>query len=130
MVSNQREDKIVLQAHRPARGRDYCVVDSDFLDVTVEKSFDLSVLDAILEVGLDPVLYVMVELRTAVNQRNPSTMPPKIKRRDGCRVLAADHQHIRVVVGVRLPIIVGDFGEILTGNAKLVREIVVAGRYD
>ena len=98
--------------------------------VAVEVGLDLSVLDAVLEVGLDPVLHVMVQLRSAMHQRDARAVPPQIERRNGGGVLAPDHQHVGVVVRMRLAVVVRDLGQILAGNAELVRQIVIAGRND
>src|ERR1035437_3226391 len=76
MVANQGEHEVILQADRAARRIDKNVVDADFLHRTVEVSLDLPILDAVFNVGLDPVFNMMVELPVAVDQCDTGSVPP------------------------------------------------------
>ena len=67
MVADERQHKIVLHSKRSAGRLDHHVVHADFLHGTVEISFDLVILDAILEIGLDPVFDVMMQLAAAID---------------------------------------------------------------
>ena len=87
-------------------------------------------LDAVFKIGLDPVFDVVVQLRPAINQSDARAVPPQIESRDGGGVLAPDYQHVRVIVGMSVAIVVRDLGQILARNAKLVGKIVIAGRDD
>jgi len=57
-------------------------------------------------------------------------MTPQIQSGDGGGVLAADYQHISVVVRVGVAVVVRDLGQIFAGNAELVKEIVIASGDD
>ena len=86
---------------------------------------DLTVLDAVVDVGQDPVFDVGAHLRAAMHQRYPRAMAPQVERRNRRRVLASYHQHIQTEVRMRLVIVVLHLTEILAGNVQIVRQVVV-----
>jgi len=77
MVADKSEDKIVLQANRTARRVDHYMVHANFLHRAVEVRFDVIALYAVFQVGLDPVLNVVVQLRAAIGQSDACAMPPQ-----------------------------------------------------
>ena len=117
MVANQGQHEIILQADRSARRDDHDVVNADLLHRAVEVGFDISLfLMRFSRVRLDPVLDVVVQLRLAIDQRDARAVTPQIESGNRGRVLAADHQHVGVVIRMRLGVIVRDLGQILAGH--------------
>ena len=110
MVADHGQNEVVVRPHWPAWRVDHDVVDSDLLHGAVEVRLDLSILDTVFNVGLDPVLHVVVKLRVAMHQRNAGAVTPKIQCGDRGGVLAANDHHIRVVIRMRIVIIVRDLG--------------------
>ena len=94
----------------------------------MEVSLDLAALDAILDVRLDPILDVLVDARAAMHQRDARAGPEQFERRDGRGVLCADHDHVVIVIGMRLPCSNGSpCRQILARDVQHVGNIVVAG---
>ncbi len=62
-----------------------------------------------------------------MDERYTRSVPPEFERRDGRRVPAADDNHIEVIERVGLVVVVFHLGEVFTGYAKVVGQIVVAG---
>src|SRR5437660_4246577 len=112
MVADERQYEVVLQANRAARRVDDHVIDANFLHGAVEEGFNIAVLDTVLQVGLDPVLDVVMDLRTTIYERNAGAVPPKVERRNRRRVLPANHQHITIKVRMRLAVVMRNLGEI------------------
>ena len=72
----------------------------------------------------------LCSLRAAMHQGHARPVPPQIQGGDGRRILAANHHHIHVEIGMRLAVVVENFGKIFAGNIQLVGQIVVAGGND
>ena len=68
-----------------------------------------------------------VHLGSAMHESDFGAMPPKIQRRNGGRILAADHQDFKTEIRVRLVVVVMHLAEFLAGNAQIVRQVVVPG---
>src|SRR4029077_2166953 len=97
----------------------------------IEVRYDLASLDAVLDVGTHPIFDVAVDLRSAMDERDASAMPPQIQSYLGRGILAANHNDIRLKIGMRFAIVMEDFFQVLAGDIELVGEIVVAGgKYD
>lgn len=91
---------------------------------------DLPVLDAVLDVGLDPVFDVGMECGTAVDEGDARAVTPEIKSCDCGGILAADDEDVLVEVGMRFVIVMLDLGKIFAGNAEVVWQVIVAGGDD
>ena len=98
--------------------------------VLCEVGCDLAVLDAVVDVGENPVLHVAMHLGAAMHEGDACAVAPEIERGDGGGVLAADDQDVETVVGVRLVVVVLDLVEIFAGDSEVVGQIVVAGGDD
>ena len=131
MVAGEGEDEVVGQGERcpPVVAR--VTVSSVMLrDRAGEVCGDLVVLDAVVDVGQDPVFDVAVHLRAAMHEGNARAVPPQFERGDGGGVFAADDQDVQAVVRMRLVVVVLDLGEVFAGNVQVVGQIVVAGGDD
>ncbi len=100
------------------------------VDGAGEEGRDLAILDAVVDVGQDPVFDVAVHLRAAMDEGDARAVAPEVERRDGCGVLAADDQDIEAEVGVRIVVVVEDLAEVFAGDVEVVRQVVVAGGDD
>src|SRR6266436_2996530 len=127
MVPSKREHKIVFQIKRTGRSSQCHVVTADFMHSTVEMRNDFAGLDAVLDVGTYPILDIVVDLRSAMDESNASAMPPQIQSHLDRGVLAANYNDVHIKIRMRFPIIMEDFFQILAGDIELVGEIVVAG---
>ena len=67
---------------------------------------DFAVLDAVVDVGQDPVLNMAMHLRAAMDQGDARAMSPEVERGDGGRVLAADDHDVEAEEGMRLVVVV------------------------
>src|SRR5215469_10555245 len=76
MISGEREDKVVLDFHLAFRGVQHDVICLDRLDRAAEVSSDLTVLDAVLDIGENPVLHVRMHLRPAMDEGDSRSMAP------------------------------------------------------
>src|SRR5580700_7713517 len=72
----------------------------------------------------------MMQLRASVCQRDARAVPPQIERGNGSGILAADHEHVGVVIRMRLSVVMRNFGKLLAWNAQLIRKIVISSRDD
>src|SRR5438094_8837458 len=104
MVASQCKDEIIFQMKHTLRSVEHHVIIRNLSDTTLEVGGNLVVLDAVLDIRLDPILHVIVHLSTTINQRHTGTVTPKLQSRNGCRILAADDENIAVVVRVGLAI--------------------------
>ena len=95
--------------------------------VRVEVRLDFAALDAVLDVGLDPILHAIGNPRAAMHQRDARAGPEQFERRDGGGILRAHHQHVVIVVRMRLLVIVDDLVQILARHVQHVGNVVVAG---
>ncbi len=66
-------------------------------------------------------------LGPAMQQRDARAGPVQFERGDGGGVLRAHHQHVVIVVRMRLLVIVNDLVELFAGDVQHVRNVVVAG---
>jgi hypothetical protein len=118
---------MVVQNFTSGRRFEHHGVGRDLADSGVEKGPNFAVLDAVLDVGFDPVLDVPVDLGFAVNQGYARAMPPKLERRDGRGVLAADDDDIRAEVGMRIVVVVMDLSQVFTRDVEVIGKVVVSG---
>src|SRR5437588_3808735 len=83
MVTRHGQNEIVLQDYLTCRtGKDNGRGCNRFYR-RVKVSLDLCILDAILNVWLDPVLHPRTDSRSAINQRDTRAMPPQLQRGNG-----------------------------------------------
>src|SRR5437899_7180171 len=130
IVSGESKHEVIIQPDASIGRLDYDVVLSDLGNPAVEVGNDLAVLDSVFDVGPDPVLHVAVHLAFVVNQGHTGAVTPQFQRRNRGRVLAPDHQHLALVVRVRLVVVVIDLGQVLARNVHHVGQIVIAGGHD
>ena len=76
MIAGQGEYEIVLQVQFTFGCRQDDSRWRDFLHGRVEVRGDFAVLDAIFDVRFYPILHVLMNRRTAVNQRHACPVPP------------------------------------------------------
>ena len=129
-IARERKDVVVRQCLRALGRLQHDVVELDALDRRVEVRGDLAPFDAVLDVGLDPVLDVAMQLRAAMDERDARSVTLEIQRRNRRGVLAADNDDIAVEVRMRLVVVVRDLRQVLAGNVEVIRQIVVAGGDD
>src|SRR6266403_2797218 len=79
MVPSKREHEIVFQTTSSGRSSQRDIVTADFLHRAVEVRDDFASLDAVLDVGTHPILDVVVDLRSAMDKRDASAVPPQIQ---------------------------------------------------
>src|ERR1700677_2078231 len=127
MVAGEREDEIIFQAQRAGGSAQNDAIFVDLPYRAVEMRGDLSGFDAVLDIGAHPVFNVVVNLRSAMDESDPRSVPPQIESRFRRRILTADDQHVGVEIGMRLAIIMEDFLQTFSGDLQLVGEIVIAG---
>src|ERR1700730_13860471 len=120
MVASHGEDKIVLQADRTFRGFEVDRVGLDLLHSAAEVGGNFAILDAVLNVGQNPILHVAMEFRPAMYQDHARAVPPQVKSRDGGGVLASNHQNVGIEKRMGLAIVMKDFGKIFAGNVQRV----------
>src|ERR1700676_582349 len=106
------------------------MIHSDLLYCAVEIRLDVSVLNPIFYVGLDPILNVAMQLGSAVDERHAGAMAPQIKRGDSRRILPSNNKNITIVIRVRLAVVVRHFGQLFARQTELVGEIVISGGDD
>ena len=117
-------------ARAPSRGAKGDGVGIDAGDGGVEISRDLAVLDAVLDVGEDPVLDVGLHGGAAIDEGDARAVTPELEGGDGGGVLAADDDDVEAVVGMRVVVVVLDLGEVFAGDVHHVGQVVVAGGDD
>src|SRR4029077_17969353 len=91
MVPSEREHKIVFQSKSSGRSAHRDIITADFVHRAIEVRYDLASLDAVLDVGTHPIFDVAVDLRSAMDERDASAMPPQIQSYLGRGILAANH---------------------------------------
>src|SRR6185503_8786765 len=82
-------------------------------------------LDAVLDVGTDPIFDRVAELRTAVHERDLRPRAVELEGGDGGRVLASHHEHGLAVVAVRLRVVMRHVREALARDAQEIGMVVV-----
>jgi len=127
MVPSKREHEIVFQTTRSGRSSQRDIIAVDFLHRAVEVRDDFARLDAVLDVGTHPILDVVVNLRSSMDQSDASAVPPQIQSHFGRGILAANDNDVRIEIRMRFPIVMEDFLLVLAGDIELVSEIIVAG---
>ena len=65
-----------------------------------------------------------------MDQRDRGARAMELKRGLGRRVLAADDDHLSAVIGMGLAIVVRDVRQVFPGDARLVGDVIGAGRDD
>src|SRR4029077_7296932 len=126
MVSGQGKHKIVLQRAFALRRLDPHRLRLDLQHAAVEVCGDFAFLDPVLNVGLDPVLHVAVDLRPAMHHAYPRSAPPQLQRRNRGGILGPDNEHVHIKIRVRLFVIMQHLAQFFTGNAQVVRQIVIS----
>src|SRR5262249_23806114 len=127
MVAGEGEYEVVLQLTLAVRSAYADTLGQYVFHNTAEMRCDLAVGYAVLDVRFDPVLHVLVHAGAAMDQRDARPAPPKFQGGDGRGVFAAYYQDIEVEIGVGLGVVVHDLGQLLPGNAHVVRQIVETG---
>src|ERR1039458_3276847 len=79
-IADEGEDKVVGQRDRAGGRGQGDVIFGDFGDGGVEVGLDLAVLDAVVDVGQDPVLDVGLHLGAAVGHGVAGALPPQVDR--------------------------------------------------
>ena len=129
-VADHGEDEIVLDGDN-ARGRrkdDGIGTNFDYVGVEVRLYFSGG--DAIFDVGLDPVFDVLVDGGATVNHGDAGTGPEEFEGCDGGGIFGTDDEDVVVIEGVGFAVVMLDFGEVFTGDAEHVGNIVIAGGED
>ena len=100
-------------------------------DPRVEMRGNRAFLDAIVDIGPDPVLDAVSERDAPMDEGHVRAATKELQRRLGCRILAADDDHALAVVRMGVGVVVRDVGEGLSRHAEIVRVVVVPdGQYD
>src|SRR5262249_9364221 len=126
MITGERENEVVPERQFTLRSMEYRGRWRDLLYCRIEVRHDLAILDPVFDVGLDPILHVLMDRRAAMHKRDPRAVPPQFERRNCGRVLGADHDHVRVKIRMRLSIVMMNLCKLLARNAHHVRQIVKA----
>src|SRR5260221_12915615 len=130
MVPSERKHKIVFQSKRPGRSSQRNVVTADFPHRAVEMRNDFAGLDAVFDVGTHPILDVAVNLRSAMDERDASAVPPQIQSHFCRGILAANHNDVTIKITMRFPIVMEDFFQVLAEYIELVGVVVVDSVHD
>ena len=101
-----------------AGGGDGEVVFGDARDGGGEVGGDLAVLDAVVDVGQNPVLHVVVHLGAAMDQGDARAVTPEVERGDGGGVLAADDGDIQAEEGMGIVVVVLTLGSSSPGMSE------------
>ena len=126
MIPRHGKNEIVGQGFA-TRGRfHHDGVGRDLRDPRLKIGFDFAVLDAVFDVGLDPVLYVLLYSVAAINERDPRTVTPQFECRNGRGILASDHSYVRVVIRMGIVIVMVHLAQGFARNTHPVGQIVVA----
>src|SRR5215468_12706131 len=127
VIAGEREHKVVLEGQFAVRRIQYDRSRRDLPHYRVEVRLDFAVLDAVFDIGLDPVLHLVMDHRTAMHQRDSRPVSPQLERGNGGGILRADHDHLCVEIRMRFTIIMTHFREVLARYTHHVRQIVKAG---
>src|SRR6185369_1798053 len=123
----QGQDKIVRDSESALLGVQNHFARKDLLYCRVEVRSDLAVLDAIFDVRLDPILHLWRDARAAMHHGDSRAVAPEFQRGDGSRVFSANYQDVGGEVWMRLLVVMGDLGKILSGDIHVVRKVVITG---
>lgn len=126
VIAGQQEHGARGQLFAAAGALDRHRVGADREQARLEQAADRAVLDAVLDVGTNPVLDRVGEGGAAVHEADAGAGPAQLERRDRRGVLAAHHHDVLPVVGVGLVVVVEDVGQRFAGNAEAVGVVVVA----
>ena len=83
MVPGERKHEVILQPEIPLWRRDDDVVLPYLAQRRSKIRAHLTCLDAVLDVGLDPVLHVLMHPPSPMDERHSRAPPPQFQRRDG-----------------------------------------------
>src|ERR1700730_11908636 len=125
MVPGEREHKIVFQPKRSGGSSQRDIVTADFLHRAVEVRDDFASLDAVLDIGTHPILDVVVDLRSAMDESHASAVAPQIQSHFGRGILATYDNDVRIKIRMRLPIVMEDLLQIRAREIELAGEDVV-----
>ena len=114
----------------PVRSADSHAPGSKRRTSSLEERSNLLGLDAVFDVGADPILDGGAEFGAAMDQGDVGAVAIEIQRGFGGGVFAADDDDILAPEGVRLGVVVRDVRKIFAGNAEAIGQIVVAGGDD
>ena len=130
MIAGEGEDEVVGEGDVAGGRGEGDSVFGDVSDRGGEIGADFAVLDAVVDVGQDPVFDVAMHLRAAVDEGDTGPVAPEVEGGDGSGVLAADDDNFEAEVGVGLVVVVADLAEVFAGDAEVVGQVVVAGGDD
>ena len=82
-VAGHGEDEVVLDVDFAIRCLNDDIVLANFFDGAVEVGFDFTALNAIFDVGLDPIFDVRVNARAADDHGDARAGPKEFERADG-----------------------------------------------
>src|SRR6516162_7707099 len=88
---------------------------------------DFSVLDAVFDIRLDPVLHRIGDFATPMDQGHAGARPPQFEGRNRGRVFRADYGYVMIVVRVRLLVVVEHLRQIFAGHIQPIGDVIVAG---
>jgi hypothetical protein len=103
---------------------------SDLGDAGLEAHGDRAFLEAVLDVGADPVVDGVAQGGPAVHEGHLRSRPEELEGGDGGGVLADDDDHGLPEVGVRLGVVVRHVRPILAGDPEVDGIVVVPGGED
>src|ERR1700694_770725 len=109
MVPGKRKYKIVFQTKRSGRSAQRNIVTADFLHRAVEVRDDFASLDSVLDIRTHPILDVVVDLRSAMDESDASAVPPQIQSHFGRGIFAANDNDVSIKIRMRFAIIMEDF---------------------
>ena len=129
-IAREREDEVVRDLEDLSRRLEDDAALLDPADRRLEVRADRALLDAVLDVGPQPVLHARPERGLADGHRDADAVPVEVERRFDGGVLSAHDEDVRARVRERLGVVVRHLREVLAGNAEEVRVGVEAGRHD
>src|SRR6185295_9512870 len=93
VIARQEEDLLGRDLLRATGGAQDGRVRADLRHARLEEGGDRAFLDAVLDVGTDPIFDRVAELRTTVHERDLRPRAVELEGGDGGRVLASHHEH-------------------------------------
>ncbi len=130
LVADQRKDRVRAHGFLTARSLDAHRVGKDLHDARPEQRPDGARADAVLEVGLDPVLHAFRQALAPVHERDPRAVAVQVERRLGRRVLPAHDEDVAPVEGVARDVPRQDVRQVRAGDLEAARVAEEAGRED
>src|SRR5439155_16521420 len=94
MIAGHCEHEVVLQTDWPLRRVQVDVVRQDFQHRAAKIGRDVSILNAILDIGQDPILHMIVHFCSAMHQSHAGAVSPQIQSSESGGILAAYDQDV------------------------------------